>query len=346
MVTLEYERASYRFWLLSNGCLDRVNATLDTAIKGVGRRKVPWKPKGKEREGMRDLPLMLAKANASVTRRFMAYLAEAFQVTLSPLRLAPDFLIDTLETYVGSLHTYFHDVSSTNNINASTLLKDTIGTLKLTVSVSEPDIAQNLRTIDIDVPANTLHQLLKSTTINNDGDSSSTFPAPADQSFLTSLQTHIHARTGLILPLANSTQDPLPQSPLRLTRISCSAFALSAEGRLKLSSKAWEALDAPEIRRFGMQNPAANRSAYNRDDANHAMNDEEDYNDNDDDEDDNASEEQDASSATGASPSRRRTTKASGSKKSNAEKDASGNMVRKQNTYLLESLVRECMHKS
>ena len=124
------------------------------------------------------------------------------------------------------------------------LLKDTIGSLKLSISVNPgsangAEIAQHLRNMDIDVPAETLYQLLTSS------------PAPAfaegfrQYDFLLSLQHHIHQRTGLILPLLpnSSTGDDLNEPPLKLSRTSNTSFALSTEGRLKFSSKAYEALE-------------------------------------------------------------------------------------------------------
>ena len=216
-VLLTYDRAIYRFVLYSNASRARPGSKV-------------------------DLPLLLVKASAAVTRRFLAFLTEAFQVTVNPLKLPKNFLASTVSAYVSTLYSSFQSVSDTTSMLS--LLKDTIGSLKLSISVNTgsakgAEIAQHLRNMDIDVPAETLFQLLTSS------------PAPTfakgfrQYDFLLSLQQHIHQRTGLILPLLpnSSTSEDMDEPPLKLSRISNTSFALSTEGRLKFSSKAYEALE-------------------------------------------------------------------------------------------------------
>ena len=218
VVVLTYDRAIYKVILYSNAS----KAKSDSSV---------------------DIPIVLAKASATVTKRFLSFLSETFQVTVSPLKLPSSFLSNTVLTYVSSLYSSFQSVSDTTSMLG--LLRDTIGALKLSItvntgSVTGAEIAQHLRTMDIDVPAETLYQLLTTPTTQ----SSSRESGPSG--FLQSLQHHIHERTGLILPLPpkSNRSDDTDEPPLRLARISNNSFALSTEGRLKFSSKAVEALEA------------------------------------------------------------------------------------------------------
>ncbi len=216
-VVLNYDRAIYKFILYSN---------TSTASPGT---KV-------------GMPLLLAKAPAVVTRRFLSFTVETFHVTIHPLKLPNNCLASTISVYIARLYSSFETVSGATSMLS--LLKDTIGNVKLSISVNPgsangADIAQHLRTMDLDVPAETLYQLL-------------TLPPPPAFAreykhcgFLLSLQHHIHQRTGLILPLLpnSSTGDDVSEPPLKLSRIASASFALSAEGRLKFSSKTFEALE-------------------------------------------------------------------------------------------------------
>jgi hypothetical protein len=355
IVTLDYERVSYRFWLLSNGSVDAVHGILapegGLQDKNAKKRTLPWARTGpnagKGRDASdRDLPLLLSKASASVSKRFATYLEEAFGVIVTPLRVDSNWLARRLEAYVGGLSDHLHDISMQSNIAELGLLKDTIGTLKLTVSVTESEVAKSLRTIDIDVPSQTLHQLLQSSAADAQSpnssstisDSANSTPDPS-ATFLSALQHHIENRTGLILPLTGSPAT-LNSGPLRLTRISCSAFALSTEGRIKFSSKAVEALDVPEINRMLQELADGDDGDVNMDDTNI-------------DEVELADVlrtwtqgRRGSSEGSGASQSRPRSRARKAGAGGKPSAVAGVNMVRRQNMYLLEELVREGMKRA
>jgi Kinetochore complex Sim4 subunit Fta1 len=217
-VILTYDKAIYKFMLFSNASTARTGTTV-------------------------EIPLLLAKASATNARLFVSFLAENFHVTINPLKLPPDFVSSTISSYVSQLHSAFKSVSDTTSMVS--LLKDTMANLKLSVtanigSANGADIAQHLRTIDIDVPAETLYQLFDSAP-SQPQTNGSTQPI-----FLSSLQHHIHQRTGLILPLLlkDATADATDEPPLKLSRVASLSFALSTEGRLKFNSRAIEAVEA------------------------------------------------------------------------------------------------------
>jgi hypothetical protein len=258
-LVLTYDRAVYKFILCSN------TNTLSARVV--------------------DLPLILVKASAGLTKRVLDFLRTEFQIEIFPLKIPPTLLAFSISTYISSLYSAFSETDSTSTLS---LLRETIGTLRLTVSISSgaeggAEIAQHLRSIDIDVPAETLYQLLDTETASSN--------ATRNPSFLESLQHHIHQKTGLILPLipkfsqkipptnSSSSTNPNPilnQNPnpntnrarnpsspsqtnppnpitnndeppptplLRLTRLSNLSFALSTEGRLKFAHRAVDAVE-------------------------------------------------------------------------------------------------------
>ena len=224
VVSLLYDKITYRFILY---------AASQPAKNRRGKQASPT-----------TLPLLLIKASTSLMTRFLAFLTLHFQSpTITPLKLPPTHLPGTLSSYIASLLTAHTHIAEDYALQA--FYQDTVGTIKLTVSITTPEIAKSLRTIEVDVPPETLFQLITSTTTS----STEQTPSTANTSnFLTALRTHIHQRTGLILPFDNTTtlvdDDSTAPQPLLLSRLSNNAFALSSEGRLKFSSKAVRAVDA------------------------------------------------------------------------------------------------------
>ena len=223
-ISLLYDKIAYKFLLY------RDTAGHSRASDGRGRR-------GKASEN--SLPLLLIKASSSVTARFLAFLEQHFNSpAVVPLKLPAAHLPTALNDYVTELVRAHQPIAADHAL--LDYLRDTLGALKLTISVTDAKAAKDLRTIDVDVPAETLYQLV--------ADSSA---APR---FLEVLHKHIHARTGLLLPLApqptavskvdTAEGEADAEAPLKLSRISNAAFALSCEGRLKLSAKAVQAVEA------------------------------------------------------------------------------------------------------
>jgi len=167
--------------------------------------------------------IILAKAPAALTKRIISFLSEAFSLTITPLKLPTSTLQRTLQDYLINLHASL----------PPNHLQSAIGTLKLTLSFSGP-ISPHLRTLDIDVPYDTMQHLLSSA-------------STTQMSFLAELAKHIQSRTGLKIPLSvpkdpneghSSTDSTDENATIRISRISCSAFAISVEGRLKFSISA------------------------------------------------------------------------------------------------------------
>ncbi|KPI40758.1 uncharacterized protein AB675_10561 [Cyphellophora attinorum] len=236
LVTLLYDKITYRFIFYV-----KPTSSSSTTRAGSRRQKAP----SAAPPSASSLPLLFIKASTSLTARFLAFLTIHFQApTIMPLKLPASHLPVTLSSYIASLVSAHATVA--NDYALQAFLQDTIGATKLTISITSAEIAKHLRTIDVDVPHETLFQLIEQG--RNDA---------AHENFLEALRHHVHQRTGLLLPLTaaqqhqsavtasgNEPDSTAPEPPLKLTRISNSAFALGSEGRLKFSTKAVAAVDA------------------------------------------------------------------------------------------------------
>lgn len=238
IASLLYDRVTYRFIFHSDS-----ESTLTT----------------RRQKGAAPLCLLLAKAPTSLTNRFLAFLESRFQMPiLAPFKLPDSHLSTSFSAYLSRLvsaHNYVADDYALQGF-----LQDTLGNTKLTISITSSEIAKHLRTIDIDLPPETLYQLVERAR-NASSNTARTAGLDTDE-ILGALKHHIHQRTGLLLPLTQSTTnsansspggsssnssseeaDAEPKPPFKLTRISNAAFALGAEGRLKFSMRPVHAMD-------------------------------------------------------------------------------------------------------
>lgn len=120
-----------------------------------------------------------------------------------------------------------------NDVLRQALIKRAIGDLKLGIAISAPDVVSMLKTIDVDVPADAVVSLLTEARKNR-------------SSFLGELAQYLYLRTGLRLPLGvrvGQTEDVELSAPWRVSKVSCSAFVLSTDGRMKLGDKPIESAE-------------------------------------------------------------------------------------------------------
>jgi hypothetical protein len=193
--------------------------------------------KGKRKQGQADPPyLLLVKASAAITTRFFGWLTEQFEAATVMITLnfrSPNFLPLVMGGYVASIVAAHSAIADEHSLLE--FLRDTVGTMKLNVAVSDIEAEKSLKSIDLDVPPETLFQLCS--------------PNSPRDSFMDGLRRHVHARTGLLLPFSDSPDaedesSEKSEPPFKLSRVSCGALALSGQGRIKFSKKAVNAVDA------------------------------------------------------------------------------------------------------
>jgi len=182
-----------------------------------------------------SLPLLLAKASASLTKKFASFLSETFDVSVNPLRLPPSLLQTTLQSYLQNIRSAFELDDSADTLQ---FLRPALGSLRLTISFSSL-VAPHLRTLEVDVPPETTLQLSRSSTASN-------------ISFLQELARHLYNRTGLKIPVLSSSEDGQSvidgeDAVFRISKIACAAYSLSIDSRIRFMYKAVEGSDKHEL---------------------------------------------------------------------------------------------------
>lgn len=183
------------------------------------------------------LPLLLTKTPMPLTKRIFTFLLDTFDILISPLKLPASLLDRTLESYIDTLCKHASHLSTARRDGfLNIVLRD----IKITFSFGAP-VAPSLRTLDADIPANTVCNLIQ--------ESLST-----KTSFMRVLAIHLLQHTGLRLPmLANSGgvgdggdggddgddgEAVRVDQIIRISKIVTQAFAMSGDGRFKLVEKA------------------------------------------------------------------------------------------------------------
>lgn len=204
------------------------------------------------------LTAILYKASQSNVRNIKDWLDYKFAIpSAAPLQLHQDLLPRMCSSYLAVLTEPWAAASDYRDALRQATLKQALGNLKLTIAFSGTtgtEIAPKLKTLDLDLPSETINALLEKTRQR-----SAMFDTMRP-TFLAELARAIHEKTGLKLPLSGSlsadagldnrnitgtgeagqedrnlTSSRIP--PLRVTKITCAAFAVSIDGKLKFASK-------------------------------------------------------------------------------------------------------------
>lgn len=191
---------------------------------------------------------ILYKASQSHIKDIKSWLDERFGLPwASPLqfpgqllpRLCSQFLVGLDEAWAGG--------SGGDALRLATL-RQVLGTLKITFTFSNASgagIAPNLKSMDFDVPAETVSVFLSKAKERGTNDG---------HGFLDELAKALHEKIGLKLPLTDKASNTVRddsnledttgsqppeqlEPPLKITKIVCAAFALRADGAVKLASK-------------------------------------------------------------------------------------------------------------
>lgn len=159
--------------------------------------------------GTVDLPLLLIRLPNVLRQALVTFLCETFDAYCTVLHFPPAFLCHTFEGYLG-------DLKKADERLIEKVVKDT----QFTISFPPP-IAPSLKSLQIYVPRATVVELL-----NEEG---ATSDSRADPSLLNGLSAYLSKHLAMHLELTTSK----PNTE-RVTKISCNAFVLGSEGKVKL----------------------------------------------------------------------------------------------------------------
>ncbi|KAF7509390.1 hypothetical protein GJ744_008113 [Endocarpon pusillum] len=212
-----------------------INLTYDTATyKMILYGPTPSQPPDSTASNQPTamLPLLLTKTPVPLSKRLFTFLLDTFDIRISPLKLPQTLLQSTSESYIEML---YRSTMSVSIARRSVFLKGSLKDIKITISFSAP-ISPYLRTIDADIPADTVCNLIEAS-------------MSSKISFMQALAVHLEHHTGMHLPLpANKDRQTEEVEPcIRITKFVCHAFALSGDGRFKIVEKAYSAAEVENL---------------------------------------------------------------------------------------------------
>lgn len=199
--------------------------------------------------------VVLYKASQSHIKDIKSWLDEKFGVSgISSLVFPPWFIPRTCSEFMMGIDAAWSDERDADALREVTL-RQVVGSLRITITISNAtgaEIAPQLKSMDFDVPVETVGMLLKKAKEKGGGNG---------YQFLEELAGALHEKTGLRLPFTgkvtgvggnvsnnesatNGSSEPEVEPPLKVTRIHCAAFALRADGGFKLAGKPIEDAEA------------------------------------------------------------------------------------------------------
>lgn len=273
LVSLVYDKTTYKFAIFAA-------AQSETSTKRP-RFSAFKSSTSRTEKKVSNQGILLAKASPAAFKAFQSYLSDMFAIKeIDALKLPPEFLQSTIAKYISAIHTGLSRTTTDRQLPLD--VKAILGMMKISISFSAP-IAPSLKTLDIEVPSETILAAINRIGANKDGENGDSQESEQQENppntVLDVLKQSIYERTGLKLPLSqdvkhqdsnptdqveggaeppatddatttaptsptdNTNPEPEPEPPMRISRILSAAFAISGEGRLKLALKAAETCD-------------------------------------------------------------------------------------------------------
>lgn len=233
LISLVYEKTTYKFIIYT---------TNNTAAKRS--RSGPWTqscPKSHQ-----PTAILLSKSSPCALRSLTNYISDTFALdNIHPLHLPSTFIQGTLQRYLSSIYSSLETASSSKQAMVQDTFINVISTVKVHIAFSAP-VAPHLKSLELAIAP---YAVLKAMPEN--GKSSKEY-------FMGTISSYIHASTGLILPVldesaaadpdvqAMEVDSPKPEPPMKISRISNAAYAISCDHRLKFVLRAVDAMPETE----------------------------------------------------------------------------------------------------
>ncbi|KAK2786696.1 hypothetical protein FQN52_007704 [Onygenales sp. PD_12] len=223
LVTLEYENITYKAALLTGP-----DGYHDT------------------QKDVTFLPLLVTRLPNSLRQTFISFLASNFDTRCSLLRLPSSFLCASFENYLSTLN---RESTSSSRAFVEKVIKET----QLTISFPPP-ISPSLKSLDVLIPRESVSAFYthgsKIIADNTQASRPQTrgkkrlYPNVIDGSvdhgpsapFLAALSAYVDSNLAMKLDISDFGREPTDTETkhVRLSKVSCGAFVLGSEGRMKL----------------------------------------------------------------------------------------------------------------
>ncbi|KIX04145.1 uncharacterized protein Z518_07699 [Rhinocladiella mackenziei CBS 650.93] len=239
LVSLVYEKTTYKFIIYTT-----------TTRPGTSKRNRPANSPLPPRTSAGQVAILLSKSSPFTLKAFINYLSDIFALTdIHPLQLSSAFIQSTLHTYLRAIHTSSSTVPNASERTVHDDFKDIIGTIRITITFSTP-VAPSLKSLDVAVAPHVVQKsymhILQET------------PGSNQRFFMGILSGWIMSKTGLRLPILHQNDTvvydredgdlhpPTSNPPMKVSRISTAAYAISVDGRLKFVLRAADAVVGPD----------------------------------------------------------------------------------------------------
>ncbi|KAL4980776.1 kinetochore complex Sim4 subunit Fta1-domain-containing protein [Aspergillus desertorum] len=236
LITLIYENATYKTALLGPGSdLSRSQSqNQEQKQTQTQRKRKKGRPSLKSSittvSASAHLPLLLTRLPKPLKESFISFLSLNFDTYVSEMRISSQGLCGVLESYLSGL-------TPAGAMNVGVDVEDIIREIHLTLAFAPP-IAPSLKALVVNIPRETMGGFIRAP-------SSTSYAGTGGSSVLSGLSAYLskHLAMELRLPLpegeaAAATGPSLAGGYVRLTRIACAGFVVTAEGRLKIVAKA------------------------------------------------------------------------------------------------------------
>ena len=233
LISLVYEKTTYKFVLYTSN---------NNAAKRS--RSLPWAQSCSRSQ--KPTAILLSKSSPSALRSLTNYLYDTFALdNIRPLQLPSTFIQGTLQRYLSSIYSSLETASTSQQARIQDTFINVISTVKVNIAFSAP-VAPHLKSLELAIAP---YAVLKAMPENGKSDK---------EYFMGAISSYIHATTGLILPViddregsddgrhAMEVDSPQPEPPMKISRISSAAYAISCDHRLKFVLRAVDAVEGSD----------------------------------------------------------------------------------------------------
>ncbi|EFQ97650.1 hypothetical protein MGYG_00688 [Nannizzia gypsea CBS 118893] len=227
LISLHYENATYKAALLAGP--DGYHSEADGT------------------EGTTFLPLLVTRMPNALRQSLISFLSETFDTRVSVLRLPSSFLCRALERYLATLNRtatrarrHTANQTTASSVESRAFIESVIKEVQLTLSFPPP-VSTDLKSLDVHLPRESLsafyeHGLGKPEAENGKRSKEADTPSTP---FLNALSEYFDRNLAMKLDLRDFMGQPTSskgdsrRTNIKLTRVSCGAFVLGSEGRIK-----------------------------------------------------------------------------------------------------------------
>ncbi|KIW59375.1 hypothetical protein PV05_03828, partial [Exophiala xenobiotica] len=234
LISLIYERTTYKFIIYT---------TPNTISSKRSRTETSNRASSNQES---RTAILLSKSSPSLLRSLTTYLSDTFALPkIHPLQMPSALIQKTLQNYLSTIYSSLSTAPGSTQSQVQDLFINIISSVRLTIGFSAP-VAPHLKSLDIAVAP---YAVLKALPENG---------RFGIEHFMSTLAGYIWANTGLKIPVLDD-RDNVVQSlkgqeadiaksdaPMKISRISNAAYAISCDHRIKFVSRPLHSVDDPD----------------------------------------------------------------------------------------------------